>query len=281
MIFLLAESGSSKTDWILADKHQVFVRCQTQGLNPYFVDSKHIAGIFKKEVMPQIAQYKVNAVFFYGSGCSADSSKNSIKEGILSVLNSDIFVEHDMTAAAKALFNQKAGIACILGTGSNTCLFDGKEMIGGINSLGYVLGDEGSGAYIGKKWLNAYFNNEIPDELSLKFKGKYQIQLEDVLDSVYKKPSPNKYLASFSPFLSENISDAFVQKFLNQVFTDFFEKMVFCYPNYSNYPLGFVGSISHVYQDILIQVAQKHNMMVEKIIKQPANELLKFHQELL
>lgn len=281
MIFLLAESGSSKTDWILADKHQVFVRCQTQGLNPYFVDSKQLASIMKKEVLPQIAQYEVNTVFFYGSGCSADSSKNIIKEGISSVMKSKIVVEHDMTAAAKALFHQKAGIACILGTGSNTCLFDGKKIIGGINSLGYVLGDEGSGTYIGKKWLNAYFNNEIPNDLSLKFKGKYQVQLEDVLDSVYKKPSPNKYLASFSPFLSENISDAFVQKFLNQVFTDFFEKMVFCYPNYSNYPLGFVGSISHVYQDILIQVAQKHNMMVEKIIKQPADELLKFHQELL
>lgn len=280
-MFLLAESGSSKTDWILADEKQVFAKCQTKGLNPYFVNSEEVSKVVKNEVFPLLNSAVVEKVFFYGSGCAGNSSKKTIYQGLSSVLNADIFVEHDMTASARALFSNKSGIACILGTGSNTCLYDGNNIIDGINSLGYVLGDEGSGAYIGKKWMNAFFNHELPTDLSDKFQKKYQITLENVLENVYKKPTPNQYLASFSPFLSEHISNHFVEQFLEQIFDDFFKKMVFCYSNFQHYPLGFVGSIAFAYRDIILKVAQKHSLQVDKIIKQPADDLLIFHQKKL
>lgn len=280
-MFILAESGSSKTDWLVADNNTVLAKCQTRGLNPYFVDSNEIAKVFAENVLPLVDANEVKKIFFYGSGCASDSSKEIIFNGISKLITSEIFVEHDMMASARALFSEKSGIACILGTGSNTCLYDGKNIVDGINSLGYVLGDEGSGAVIGKKWLNAYFNHEMPDFLAEKFKICFDVQLEVVLENVYKKPSPNQYLASFSPFICENREEEFVQVFLEDIFSDFFRKMVFCYPNYQDYPLGFVGSIAFAYQDVIKSLAEKSNLFIEKIVKQPADELLMFHQKLL
>ncbi len=280
-MFLLAESGSSKTDWLLADKNQIFARCQTKGLNPYFINSEDVTNVLLNEVSSIVGINKIDKIFFYGSGCSAESSKKVIFDGISSVFDVAILVEHDMMASARALFQNKAGIACILGTGSNTCLFDGFQTIAGINSLGYILGDEGSGAYIGKKWLNAFFNHELPANLTSEFQNKYQISLENVLDNVYKKPAPNQYLASFSPFLYEHLSDVFVRDFLYQIFAQFFKKMIFCYPDFQKYPLGFVGSIAFAYQSIIFQLAHDYSVQIEKIIKQPADDLLVYHQKFL
>lgn len=278
-MILIVESGSSKTDWILADKNNVVSKCTTRGLSPYFVSSDDVADVILSEVIPVFGQNVPLQAFFYGTGCSTIANKNIIIEGFLKVLKTtEIIVEHDLMASVRALFHNQKGIACILGTGSNTCLYDGDTIIQGINSLGYVLGDEGSGAYLGKKLISAYFNHEIPDDLANMFKNDYEITLEKVLDAIYKKPSPNRYLAAFSPFLKKNMHHPFVQNFVRNAFVDFFNKMIICYPNYKNFPLGFVGSIAEVYQDVLFEVSNEYGMKIEKISKNPILDLLHYHQ---
>lgn len=278
-MILIVESGSTKTDWILANKECIIASCSTKGLSPYFVTSSDIENVIKNEVLPTFGDNYPEKIFFYGSGCSTNANKNIIISGFIRVFDkSEIIVEHDLMASVHALFSNHKGIACILGTGSNTCLYDGSKIIQGINSLGYVLGDEGSGAYLGKKLIKAYFYNEIPADLALLFKTEYNISLENVLDAIYKQPSPNKYLAGFSPFLKKNIQIPYVRNFVKETFVDFINKMILCYPNYKNYPLGFVGSIAQVYEDVLTEVTNDFGMKIEKISKNPIQDLLKYHQ---
>lgn len=280
-MILLAESGSSKTEWILANKNTIIAQHISKGLNPYFVSSEDISILLTNEIIPALSNVVPQKIFFYGAGCSTTVNKKVISSGFNHVFKqSNIEVDHDLMAASRALFHSSEGIACILGTGSNACIYDGKSIRHKINSLGYILGDEGSGAYIGKQLLSAYFNHEIPMNLATIFENEYSVKIETVLESVYKKPFPNKYLASFSPFVKKNIENDFFYSMVKKSFTAFFSKMVTKLPDYKKFPIGFVGSIAYIYQDILLQVAHEFEMRDVKVIKNPAIELIKYHQKI-
>ncbi len=281
-MILVAESGSSKTEWILANKNSIVAQYNSKGLNPYFVSSEDISLLLQNEIIPALKNHIPKKIYFYGAGCSTNANKQIIFSGFRKVFNqTNIEVDHDLMAACRALFYNSKGIACILGTGSNACIFNGNSILHKANSLGYILGDNGSGTDIGKHFLTAYFNNELPFLIAEKFENEYHISLEQVLDNVYKKPFPNRYLASFSPFIKQNIDNVFVFNMVKKSFIDFFNKMILKLPEYKTYPIGFVGSIAYTYKEILMQVSKEFGFSEVTIIKNPANELIKYHQKII
>jgi N-acetylglucosamine kinase-like BadF-type ATPase len=193
--------------------------------------------------------------------------------------NSEISIYHDILGAARALFGDGKGIACILGTGCNSCYFDGSKTISPIDSLGYLFGDEGAGSYLGKLFLGAYLKKELPADLRVAFDEKYGFTLEDILNSLYNKPAPNRFLASFSLFLSPNRDHPFIQQLLFRSFRDFFEAHIRKYNSYQATPIGFIGSIAHCYEEILTAVAMEEGVNISRILSSPAEGLIEYHRK--
>ncbi|MDR0436665.1 MAG: ATPase [Bacteroidales bacterium] len=278
-MIVIADSGSTKTDWCFINSKGEVKTVQTIGLNPYFLDADGILNILKKDLYPFLDNKKVEQVFFYGSGCATPHKKQEVEYALDSFfIHADIEVENDLLGAARALCGSESGLVCILGTGSSSCLYDGKQITERLPSLGYLLGDEGGGAFLGKHLVSAYFNNELPDSLQKLFEQKYTASLAEVLDKVYRQPFPNRYLASFVEFLIENKPDAFVKNLVGSAFDDFFKKQVLRYTDYEKYPLCFVGSVSFCFADELHESAKKHGLEVSKIEQAPLTGLLEFHK---
>src|SRR5665647_1869427 len=210
-MILIADGGSTKTDWRLIKEGREYKQIQTSGFNPYLVGSDEIEEILWKELQPYIDNTSVSAVYYYGAGCSTPV-KNMIVENAFEKIfpNARIHISHDLLAASHALCGDEEGIAAILGTGSNSCYYDGKDIKDGIFSLGYFFGDEGSGAYLGKQFLIAYLHNELPEEIDAKFREEYSLSNENILDGVYTKPAPSRFLASFSRFINENRDNPYI-----------------------------------------------------------------------
>ena len=276
---IIADSGSTKTDWCLVNATGEIKTVQTIGLNPYFLDEDGVLGILRKDLYPFLDNKKVEQVFFYGSGCALPHKKQVLQYALdFFFMHADVEVENDLFGAARALCGDEKGLVCILGTGASSCLYDGKQITERLTSLGYVLGDEGSGAYLGKQLLSAYFSDELPDHLQKLFVQRYPAELAEVLDKVYRQAFPNRYLASFAEFLSDNKSDTFVKELVSSAFDIFFRKQVLRYNDYDKYPLCFVGSISFIFADELRKSAEKHGLSISKIEQTPLNGLLKFHK---
>ncbi|MCL2682164.1 MAG: ATPase [Bacteroidales bacterium] len=276
---VIADSGSTKTDWYWINSKGELKTVQTIGLNPYFLDADGILNILKKDLYPFLDNKKVEQVFFYGSGCATPHKKQEVEYALdFFFIHADIEVENDLLGAARALCGSESGLVCILGTGSSSCVYDGKQIIERLPSLGYLLGDEGGGAFLGRNLVSAYFNNELPDHLKKIFEQKYPTSLAEVLEKVYRQPFPNRYLASFVEFLIENKSDTFVKDLVGLAFDDFFRKQVLRYDNYDKYPLCFVGSVSFGFADELHESARKHGLEISKIEQTPLNGLLEFHR---
>ena len=220
----------------------------------------------------------ISKISFYGTGCSTPRTVGIIELALEGVFkNAVIEVNHDLFGAARALCGKDAGIACILGTGANSCLFDGEKIIDNIPSVGFMLGDEGSGGYLGKKLVRAYFYGELPEDLTLAFANKYNLSRDEMLLNVYKKPAPNRYLASFSIFLSEHNSHSFIQDFVQKGFQAFLDAMVLKYENVENLPIHFLGSIAVHFQSELEAVLKSNHLELGKIIHNPVDELVNFH----
>ncbi len=278
-MIVIADSGSTKTDWCLIDKMGGVKTVQTVGLNPYFLDEDGILNVLRKDLYPFLDNKKVEKVFFYGSGCASPSRSQEVRYALdFFFMHAEIEVENDLLGAARALCGSESGLICILGTGSSSCLYDGKQIIERLPSLGYLLGDEGSGAFLGKQVLSAYLNHELPDHLQKLFAQKYPLSTADILDKVYRKPFQNRFLASFVEFLNENKADTFVNELVCSAFDAFFAKQVLRYTNYNKYPLHFVGSVSFVYADELRKSARNHGLTISKIEQTPLNGLLEFHK---
>jgi N-acetylglucosamine kinase-like BadF-type ATPase len=193
--------------------------------------------------------------------------------------NARIHISHDLFAACHALCGDKEGIAAILGTGSNSCFYDGKNIIDGIFSLGYFFGDEGSGAYLGKQLLTAYLHKELPEEVEKRFKEEYSMSLESILDAVYTKPAPSRFLASFSRFINNNRDLPYIQNLLTEAFRAFYKYQVCCYARHKDVPVHFVGSVAYHYKDILTEVGLEFGIKTGKFIKAPIDGLVEYHQE--
>lgn len=277
---LLADSGSTKTDWRLINvkSGDVVKKIQTSGINPYFMDSPAITKILEQEWDTAISFTEISEIFFYGAGCSSTRKCEKVHKGLDAFFPvNKIEVLHDLLASARALFGDGLGIAGILGTGSNSCLYYDHEIRENIFSLGYFLGDEGSGAHIGKTFIRAYLKGEIPKNIKDTFDEFYHYTREDILDGVYNKPNPNRFLAGFASFVGENIREAFLQQIVKDCFREYFHYQITQYTEYSSQPLRLIGSIAFHFRDILNEVARENGMKVDLVIKNPAEHLVKYH----
>ncbi len=278
-MILIAESGSSKTDWRLLTSEGEVKAARTAGFNPYFQNADQIYAEIASELLPQLGTTTIREIYFYGAGCSTETNCAIVREGVGRLFaQAHIHVGHDLLAASRALCGHAAGIVCILGTGVNTCLYNGKDIVAGRPSLGFWLGDEGSGGYLGRTLIQHYFHEEMPADLNQAFKNNYSPSIETVLDNAYKKPFPNNYFANFARFLSEYIEHPYSQQLIYDGFTLFFARYVSKFPDYKNYPVHFTGSIAYHYQDILRKAAANKQIRLENIIDNPITGLIHYHQ---
>lgn len=275
-IKLIADSGSTKTEWCLINGKKK-TRFFTQGLSPYFLNESQIRSVFEKEVFPKVKKNLPGEIFFYGTGCSNPINVKIIKNAFKKVFTAKVQVEHDLLGAAKALCGRERGIACILGTGSNSCYFNGKKIIKNSPGLGYVLGDEGSGAYLGKKVIQYFLYNTFDEDLMDRFQLKFHTNSVEILEAVYKKPLPNRYLASFAIFLAENRGHYMIENIIEDGLNDFFFTHICKYSESWKLPIHFVGSIAFGFKDIVAELCKGYELKLGSIIKAPMEGLVKYH----
>ena len=278
-MMLIADSGSTKTDWCLIDNNGERKTVQTIGINPYHMNSAAIKEVLDKELYPFIFPDAVNEIYYYGAGCSTERKCQTIDNVLQDFFTkASIEVHHDLLGAARALCGSEPGIACILGTGSNSCFYDGNDITENVVSLGYLLGDEGSGAHMGKQLITDYFHREIPSDIVADFNEKYNPSVEFILDSVYNQPRPSRFLASFSPFLLENINHPYIKNLVTNSFDEFFRKNVSKYNNYQNVKINFTGSIAFFFREVLLESARKAGIVPNKIYRSAIEGLIEFHK---
>lgn len=268
-MILVADSGSSKTDWLGYHAGET-VSFSTQGINPYFLNVQDIFKILSKT--PNLEEFatEVKEIYFYGSGCSSPDKHEVISNGLsLFFTNAYISVENDLIGSAYATCGDKEGLICILGTGSNVSYFDGSSTHDSNYGLGYILGDEGSGSFFGKKIVTSYLYQQMPEELRTLFAQEFDADRETVISNVYQKPLPNTYLAGFSRFMAQNITHPFILKVLTDGFQQFIDINIKDFKNHQEIECHFVGSIAFYYQDILKQVCEKNGLQVGKIMQKP------------
>ncbi len=274
---LIADSGSTKTAWKLIEAPGKTKDIKTHGLNPFFRTEDEIFQELTNSLLPETGT-NIQEIYFYGAGV-VNEEKGSIVKNALSRIYPQATIEahSDVLGAARALFGDQAGIACILGTGSNVCLYNGKEITGGVSPLGFILGDEGSGAVMGRKLLGDYFKEVMPLYLREEFAKRYNLKWEEALNRVYRSEKPNQFLAQFIPFLSEHGNSAYCQEFVQHNFMEFFERNVSHIPNYTSYPIGFIGSVAYYFSQILNNTASYFGFDETTIIKDPIDGLEKYY----
>jgi N-acetylglucosamine kinase-like BadF-type ATPase len=277
MIKLIADSGSSKAEWCLLDgkKKKKYI---TQGLSPYFLSSEQIQFVIEEELRPKIKNATPDEVWFYGTGCSNKENVKLVSKAIQRVFpDAKVMVDHDLMGAARALCGNEKGIACILGTGSNSCFYNGKKIMKNSPGLGYVLGDEGSGAYLGKKVIQYFLYNTFDPDLADRFRIKYNTNSDEILSAVYKKPLPNRYLASFAMFLAENRGHYMIENIIEDGFNDFFFNHIYKYRESWTTPINFTGSIAYAFKDVLQDLCSGYELQLGKVLQKPMDGLIKYH----
>jgi glucosamine kinase len=277
-MILVADSGSTKTDWLLQLKDGEVKQFRTAGLNPYFLSEKEIAKILQDQGAEMITYAgEINEIYFFGAGCSSPDRHEIVSNAISqSFPKSYISVDSDLLGCAYATCGHEKGLCCVLGTGSNISFFDGEDIHSGKHGLGFVLGDEGGGTWFGKTLITDFLYGNMPHDISIKFDAIYQLDKEKVIKNVYQSPKPNSYLATFARFISEIKETPYAQNLLRTGLLEFIDTNVKSYPQYHRYKCHFVGSISYVFTDELNAVCKEHGVHVGKIIKQPIHDLLAF-----
>jgi glucosamine kinase len=279
MAILIADSGSTKCEWRLAGvrkKESYF----TQGMSPYFLNAQQMHDVIIKELLPQLKKEKPTEIHFYGTGNKNPENAKRTKRVLEGVFKeADVTVDHDLMGIARAVCGRDRGIACILGTGSNSCYYNGKKIVRNSPGLGYVLGDEGSGAYLGKKIIQYYLYDIFEKELHDKFYNKYKLDASQILENVYQKPLPNRYLASFTMFLSENRGHYMIENILEDGLNDFFYNHISRYPESTKYPVHFVGSIAYYFKDVVLGLCDWYGMEAGRILKSPMEGLVEYHRD--
>lgn len=272
-MILLADSGSTKCDWALIDR-TTDRRIQTEGINPFVCDAEHIKMIIGDRLLREIPQqYAIERVMFFGAGCR-DDKKLLVADCISALLpDSTVEVSTDLEGAAIALYGNKSGIIAILGTGSIACMYDGKNVIDRVPSLGYILGDEGSGSVLGQKLLGDCFKNQLPSKLRQRFFEKYPLTVTDLIDRVYRQPQPNAFMASFVPFLKENIAEAYAYNLVFDSFVEFFERNVVPCADGRGAEISFCGSVAYHFANVLETVTDEMGFRLGSIQKAPLNGL--------
>lgn len=274
-MILVADSGSSKTDW-KADRNGEELDFHTAGINPYFIHAGDIVKLLSKEKTLYSLAKEVTEIYFFGAGSSSPDKHEVVSNGLSQVFpNAYISVDNDLIGSAYATCGNEPGYTCILGTGSNVSFYDGKTIHAGKHGLGYVLGDEGSGTWFGKRLLTSYLYKTMPEELAQAFSIAHPEGKETIINTIYRKPFPNIYLASFSRFMGEHTDHPFISDLLYKGFHEFVDTNLKDEPNINNLSYNFVGSIAWYYKDVLEIVCQKNNIKIGKVIQKPINGL--FH----
>lgn len=276
-MILLADGGSTKVDWRLVEGTKEIKQISTKGANPFFRSREDISEEIKKVINPVLNGHTIDSVHFFGAGCASPEKNKIVRDAIAdNIKTSHIEVNSDLVAAAKGLCGTKKGIACILGTGSNSCFYDGEEIVENVSPLGYVLGDEGSGAVLGRLFLGACLKNQLTKGLKEKFLKEFDLTPATILDMVYRQPLANRFLASLSPFLVENIHDKTVYDLVYNAFKDFLVKNVMQY-DYKNNDVHFTGSVAYYYKDLVRKVGADLNIKVGIISQSPMEGLIKYY----
>jgi N-acetylglucosamine kinase-like BadF-type ATPase len=283
-MILIADSGSTKTKWCLLNKDfSINKYICTSGLNANYLNEAEVYEILFNELKPELpssATEVISSVFFYGSGCSTESNQKKIKSQILLLTPyADIIAEHDLLGTAISLYGNDMGIACILGTGSNSCLYDGKRVTKTLLSLGYLLGDEGSSTYIGKKILYQYLKNKMPEDVNQLFYAKYKRKPADMVSDMYAMPHIGAYFAKFSYFASENLQIPYLQNIVRECFCDFLNEQVTIYKEAKDFSIGFVGSIAVVFRQELKLAMDEFGYTLGKVVQDPIVGMVEFHQK--
>jgi glucosamine kinase len=278
-MLLIADSGSTKTDWAMTNREGVSSVLHTIGYNPYFIDSETIYHSLTENLLKELNVDEITEIYFYGAGCSTPENKNIVGTALQRAFpKAHVFVGHDLLAAARALLGQEKGFAAILGTGANTCLYDHDQCIMNIDSLGYLLGDEGSGSYIGKKIVRDFMRNRLDPELHQRFKERFKIENnEQIFHTLYTTQFPNRYLADFCKFADEYVTHPYIRNKVRDSFRDFFKNLVSKYPDYKQYSFNCIGSVGFIFKDILEEVAHNYDMKMGKVIRSPLSNLINYH----
>jgi glucosamine kinase len=277
-VTLIADSGATKAEWCLVNKGKkktIF----TQGISPYFLNTEEIRTLLQNELAKKI-RVDIDQVFYYGTGCANPDNAASVKKALQKTFTgARVQVNTDLMAAARAVCQDEKGIACILGTGSNSCYYNGRQIVKNSPGLGYVLGDEGSGAYLGKKVIQYFLYDTFDEDLRARFDAKYVTNAVEILDNVYKKPMPNRYLARFTMFLAENRGHFMIENIIEDGLNDFFFQHLNKYNEVWKYPVSFVGSVADGFKDVIIQLCHSYEFEPGVILKNPMQGLVKFHGE--
>ncbi len=280
-MILIADSGASKTDWRMINEKGEISQHRGIGFNPNYQTSEEMSNELQDDYLLNLRE-KIDTIYYYGAGCVSQKNRIQVTQALRSVFKkADINVDHDLMAAARATCGSQPGIACILGTGSNSCDYDGEYIINKRPAPGYILGDEGGGAYIGRKFLQDFIHEEMPKKLKEKVIEKFQLENQTIIENVYQRPFPGRYMASFCRFISDHIADPYCYMLYYNSFQDFFKKTVMKYDDYKNKPVSFVGSIAFYNSDILRNAAYDADIRVNLILEGPIAGLTLYHKELL
>lgn len=276
-MLIIVDSGSTKADWLMIHSDGTRKLVTTMGFNPFFHDEDRIETELHKDFIHQVDVDDAKDIFFYGAGCSDNMRCDIVKRGLERIFkNATIKVEHDLLASARAACGNSAGVACIIGTGSNTCLYDGEKIIDNITNMGYLLGDEGAGSHFGKLILKAYFYRELPDDIKAEFEKDYGNNKRIFLNKMYGD-APNVYLASFATFFSKHRNHFYIQKLVAEAFAELVRRHIIKYEGCHSLPICFVGSIAYHFRDILKVVLDEHDLNLGTIIQKPIDKLAEYH----
>jgi glucosamine kinase len=276
-MILIADSGSTKTEWIIIKNGKPGDSFFSTGINPFFLSSEDIYLILMKE-LEGIAGGRFGRIYFYGTGCNSISKENTVKSALSRFVKcDDIFVGSDLLAAAHSLCLNKPGIACIMGTGSNSCYYDGSKIVANVSPLGYILGDEGGGAVLGRKLVSAVLKKQVPEAVIEKFFNAYNLSPAEILENVYMKPFPNRFLGQFARFISANIGIPELQSLITSSFDEFIIRNILQYPESGTLPIHFTGSIAWHFRTFLEERLKKYNLLPGEITLSPMANLIKYH----
>lgn len=280
-MILIADCGSTKIDWCILKGDKLVKQFFTTGVNALLMPEDKIRATFETELKPQVEGAEIFEVYYYGAGCLSEEICSNVSRSIASVIPSatTISVNSDLLAAARALCGRNPGIACILGTGSNSCYYDGEKICDNVSPLGYILGDEGSGAVLGKLLVGDVLKKQLPAELCEKFLKQFNLDRMKIIENVYKKPAPNRFLASLSPFLIQNIEEPAIHRLVLNAFKSFFVRNIENYANFKEVPVSFVGSVGFYYREVLDEAAKALDITIGTVIKSPMEGLLKYHSK--
>jgi glucosamine kinase len=278
-VTLLADSGATKAEWCLLSngKKRTFF---TQGISPYFLSTDAIAELVQNELAKKLKGVSIDQIHYYGTGCANPDNARSVKKALKRIFpDAGINVNTDLMAAARAVCGHEKGVVSILGTGSNSCFYNGKNIVKNSPGLGYVLGDEGSGAYLGKKVIQYYLYDTFDEDLRSRFDARFVTTTTEILDNVYKKPLPNRYLASFTMFLAENRGHYMIENIIEDGLNDFFFLHLCKYGEIWKNPVSFVGSVAEGFKDVLQELCNSYEFELGTVLKNPMQGLTKFHSK--